>query len=120
MIEEGRILPMYGPLLVGRRRGESPLGGGSLTVDEMAARLLHALGDDAPALHGMARVVARAHQLRCASEAAGQLGRAAATTTDDDLPAPAVGWWSMCAGPLGEHLEDEEDAGGPGATAATA
>jgi hypothetical protein len=37
---------------------------------------------------------------------AGLLGRAPATSGDDDLPAPAVGWWSMCAGPLGEHLED--------------
>ena len=108
MIEPGRILPMYGPLL-GGRRGAEPAGRESLTVDEMAARLLHELGDDGAALHGLARVLTRAHQLRCAAGAADLLGRAAATSGDDDLPAPAAGWWSMCAGPLGEHLDDPEE-----------
>ena len=110
MIEEGRILPLYGPLL-GRspRAGEDGLLPTSLTVDELATHLLHALGGDARGLRGIARVVARAHQLRCAADAGDLLGRAAATTIDDDLPAPAAGWWSMCAGPLGEHLEDDED-----------
>ena len=107
MIEPGRIVPMYGPLLGGRRQGVEVLGrGGSLTVDELAVRLLQELGDDARILHGVARVVARAHQLRSAGAAADLLGRAPATSGDDDLPAPAVGWWSMCAGPLGDHLDD--------------
>jgi hypothetical protein len=108
MIEPGRILPMYGPLLRGRH-GEDTTGRESLTVDEMAARLLHELGDDSRALHDLARVLTRAHQLRCAKDAADLLGRATATTGDDDLPAPAVGWWSMCEGPLGEHLDDPEE-----------
>ena len=43
MIEPGRILPMYGPLL-GDRHGAETAGRESLTVDEMAARLLHELG----------------------------------------------------------------------------
>lgn len=110
MIEPARIVPMYGPLLGGRPRGVEMLGrGGSLTVDELAVRLLQQLGDDARILHGVARVVARAHQLHTAGTAAGLLGRAPATSGDDDLPAPAAGWWSMRAGPLGEHLEDPED-----------
>lgn len=108
MIEPGRILPMYGPLL-GDRHGAETAGRESLTVDEMAARLLHELGDDGRALQGLARVLTRAHQLRCAGTAADLLGRATATSGDDDLPAPAVGWWSMCAGPLGEHLDDPEE-----------
>jgi hypothetical protein len=107
MIEPGRILPMYGPLL-GDRHGEAAVRE-ALTVDEMAARLLNELGDDGRALQGLARVLTRAHQLRCAAGAADLLGRAHATSGDDDLPAPAVGWWSMCAGPLGEHLEDPEE-----------
>ncbi len=106
---EPRILPMYGPLLGGRRQPVEGLGRGSLTVDELAVRLLQELGDDARILHGVARVVARAHQLRSAGAAAHLLGRATATSGDDDLPVPAVGWWSMCAGPLGEHLEDPEE-----------
>jgi hypothetical protein len=110
MIEPGRILPMYGPLLGGERRGADPPAREALTVDELATRLLQELGDDArAALQGIARVVARAHQLRCAGDAAELLGRATATSGDDDLPAPAVGWWSMCAGPLGDHLEDPEE-----------
>ena len=45
MIEPGRIVPMYGPLLGGRRQGVDVLGrGGSLTVDELAVRLLQELG----------------------------------------------------------------------------
>ncbi|TMD93902.1 MAG: hypothetical protein E6I76_13495 [Chloroflexi bacterium] len=108
MIEPGRILPMYGPLLGGRHLAETA-GRESLTVDEMAARLLNELGEDGRALQGLSRVLARAHQLRCAAGAADQLGRATATSGDDDLPAPAVGWWSMCAGPLGEHLEDPQE-----------
>ncbi len=109
MNEPGRILPMYGPLLGGSRRASDTPVQGSLTVDEMAARLLQELGDDARVIHGIARVVARAHQLRCAQDAAEMLGRATATSGDDDLPAPAAGWWSMCAGPMGEHLEDPEE-----------
>ena len=105
MIEPGRILPMYGPLL-GGRHGADTAGRESLTVDEMAARLLNELGEDGRALQGLARVLTRAHQLRCAAGAADLLGRATATSGDDDLPAPALCWGSMCAGPLGEHLED--------------
>ncbi len=108
MNEPARILPMYGPLLAARRQGAVELlgRGGELSVDELAVRLLQELGDDARILRAVARVVARAHQLRSAGAAADLLGRAAATSGDDDLPAPAVGWWSMCQGPLGEHLDD--------------
>jgi hypothetical protein len=53
--------------------------------------------------------VARAHQLRCAKDAAELLGRATATSGDDDLPAPAVGWWSMCNGALGDHLDSDQE-----------
>jgi hypothetical protein len=109
MIGPGRILPMYGPLLGGGRGGADPPGLYALTVDELAAGLLHELGDAAPDLQTIARVVARAHQLRCAGDAADLLGRATATSFDDDLPAPAVGWWSMCSGPLGDQLEDSEE-----------
>src|SRR5438270_837411 len=66
MIEPGRILPMYGPLLGGRHLAETA-GRESLTVDEMAARLLNELGEDGRALQGLSRVLARAHQLRCAA-----------------------------------------------------
>src|SRR4029077_13264364 len=69
MIEPGRILPMYGPLLGGDRRASDPPAREALAVDELATRLLHELGDDArAALRGIARVVARAHQLRCAGD----------------------------------------------------
>jgi hypothetical protein len=109
MIEPGHIVPMYGPLLAGERCGGETPGRETLTIDELAARLLQELGENAGSLRGVARVVARAHQLRCAGAAAHLLGRATATSGDDDLPVPAVGWWSMCAGPLGEHLEDPEE-----------
>jgi hypothetical protein len=108
MIEPGRILPMYGPLLAGQRGRDGATGRPRLTVDELAARLLHELGDDPVRLRGIVRVVARAHRLRCAADAASHLGRAAATTGDDDLPAPAAGWWSLCQGSLGEEPEAEE------------
>lgn len=109
MIEPGRILSMYGPLLAGQRGRDGAIGRSRLTVDELAARLVQELGDDPARLRGVARVVARAHRLRCAADAASLLGRAMATTGDDDLPAPAAGWWSMCRGPLGEEPEAEEE-----------
>ena len=111
MIQEGRILPMYGPLLNGRDPHDADVLDRTchLTVDELAARLLQELGDDSRILQGVARVVARAHQLKCAAEAAALLGRATATSGDDDLPAPAVGWWSMCAGTPGAHDDDLEE-----------
>ncbi|HEX3604337.1 MAG TPA: hypothetical protein VH134_00310 [Candidatus Dormibacteraeota bacterium] len=110
MIQEGRVLPLYGPLLNGRGPEPDVLDRGpALSIDELAARLLQELGDDARILHGVARVVARAHQLRCAGVDSELLGRATATSGDDDLPAPAVGWWSMCAGSLGGGVEDHEE-----------
>lgn len=114
MIEPGHILPMYGPLLDTRGRAADPHAREALTVDELATRLLQELGDDSRSLRGVARVVARAHQLRCAGDAAVLLGRATATSGDDDLPAPAVGWWTMCAGDLGDHLEDPAELGATG------
>jgi hypothetical protein len=108
MIEPGRILPMYGPLLGGRRRGDGSAARGQLTVDELAARLLQDMGSDPALLRAVNRVVSRAHRLSCAADAASLLGRASATTTDDDLPAPAVGWWSMSQGPLAHDLDEEE------------
>jgi hypothetical protein len=114
MIEPAYILPMYGPLLGSRSRAADPPGRETLTADELAARLLQELGGDTRSLREVARVLARAHQLRSAGDAAVLLGRATATSGDDDLPAPAVGWWTMCAGGLGDHLEDPEELGATG------